>query len=172
MQRLKVCRKLMAFVLTLCMVLPLISNQYLVVRAEEEKGETTNKSYLEADVLTTGENKLKWVDGEIVTYTDSSYKTEKWTGKVVHITVPEDEMYTLKFLYDNSASSESEVNLRLNIYRLYGAWMNLYTSFDMSLSAKNTMNYCYLPSGDYWLEMVGERSVYPKKNSWSNLLHN
>ena len=163
MQRLKVCRKLMAFVLTLCMVLPLISNQYLVVRAAEEKGETTNKSYLEADVLTTGENKLKWVDGEIVTYTDSSYKTEKWTGKVVHITVPEDEMYTLKFLYDNSASSESEVNLRLNIYRLYGAWMNLYTSFDMSLSAKNTMNYCYLPSGDYWLEMVGERSVYPQK---------
>ena len=37
MQKLKVCRKLMAFVLTLCMVLPLISNQYLVVRAEESE---------------------------------------------------------------------------------------------------------------------------------------
>ena len=50
MQKWKVCKKLMAVILTLCMALPLISNQYLVVRAEET-GTGTTTSYMDVDDL-------------------------------------------------------------------------------------------------------------------------
>ena len=53
MQKWKVCKKLMAVILTLCMALPLISNQYLVVRAEET-GTGTTTSYMDVDDLQIG----------------------------------------------------------------------------------------------------------------------
>ena len=61
MQKWKVCKKLMAVILTLCMVLPLISNQYLVVRAEETGTGTTDTksiSYTEVPTLQIGEKPL------------------------------------------------------------------------------------------------------------------
>ena len=51
MQKWKVCKKLMAVILTLCMVLPLISNQYLVVRGKET-GTGTTTSYMDVDDFT------------------------------------------------------------------------------------------------------------------------
>ena len=58
-QKWKICKKLMAVILTLCMVLPLISNQYLVVRAEETETGTTT-SYKDVDDLQIGTNKVRW----------------------------------------------------------------------------------------------------------------
>ena len=54
MQKWKVCKKLMAVILTLCMALPLISNQYLVVRAEETGTGTTDTKKL-SDLIAAGE---------------------------------------------------------------------------------------------------------------------
>jgi len=53
MQKWKVCKKLMAVILTLCMALPLISNQYLVVRAEETGTGTTDTKKL-SDLIAAG----------------------------------------------------------------------------------------------------------------------
>mgnify|MGYP007016855589 CR=1 FL=1 len=66
MKKLKVCRKLVAFILTLCMVLPLISNQYFVVHAEEasENGEI---SYQDVPALDLGENSIQ-TDVQTVRY--------------------------------------------------------------------------------------------------------
>ena len=61
MQKWKVCKKLMAVILTLCMVLPLISNQYLVVRAEET-GTGTTTSYMDVDDLQIGTNKVRCME--------------------------------------------------------------------------------------------------------------
>lgn len=74
MQKWKVCKKLMAVILTLCMVLPLISNQYLVVRAEESDVGGTSLSTLinsckTIDMTQSSSEELK---GE--TYTADQYK--------------------------------------------------------------------------------------------------
>lgn len=74
MQKWKVCKKLMAVILTLCMALPLISNQYLVVRAEETGTGTTDTksiSYTEVPTLQIGENTIT-TDAQVVNYTDQS----------------------------------------------------------------------------------------------------
>lgn len=73
MQKWKVCKKLMAVILTLCMALPLISNQYLVVRAEET-GTGTTTSYMDVDDLQIGTNKVRW-EKETVSYPISNSET-------------------------------------------------------------------------------------------------
>ena len=69
MQKWKVCKKLMAVILTLCMALPLISNQYLVVRAEETGTGTTDTKKL-SDLIAAGEYvSVDLTKGEDVTLT-------------------------------------------------------------------------------------------------------
>ena len=94
MQRLKVCRKLMAFVLTLCMVLPLISNQYLVVRAEETGDTAVTKKlsdlvqehkYVTVD-MTQGKdvalNDQQWTESAYTYVTSNREASEKQTETV------------------------------------------------------------------------------------------
>ena len=72
MQRLKVCRKLMAFVLTLCMVLPLISNQYLVVRAEESETKGIFSLAGSCQTIDMTQASSKELTGQ--TYTENQYQ--------------------------------------------------------------------------------------------------
>ncbi|MDY3727180.1 MAG: hypothetical protein SO015_03380, partial [Wujia sp.] len=75
MQKLKVCRKLMAFVLTLCMVLPLISNQYLVVRAAEA-GDTAVTKKL-SDLVREG----NYVTVDMTQGKDVILTNQKWSSE-------------------------------------------------------------------------------------------
>lgn len=75
MQKWKVCKKLMAVILTLCMALPLISNQYLVVRAEETGTGTTDTKKL-SDLIAAGE----YVSVDI--RTDRQCCSRKWHGYI------------------------------------------------------------------------------------------
>ena len=72
MQRLKVCRKLMAFVLTLCMVLPLISNQYLVVWAEESETKGIFSLAGSCQTIDMTQESSKELTGQ--TYTENQYQ--------------------------------------------------------------------------------------------------
>ena len=89
MQKLKVCRKLMAFVLTLCMVLPLISNQYLVVRAEESTLDISECAE-KAKVLSSDESYIVTEDdSDFITIKDSeSIGNNTENGLLVKVTVP------------------------------------------------------------------------------------
>ena len=78
MQKWKVCKKLMAVILTLCMVLPLISNQYLVVRAEETGTGTTDTKKL-SDLIAAGDYvPVDLTKGEDVTLTDQTWTTDSY----------------------------------------------------------------------------------------------
>lgn len=78
MQKWKVCKKLMAVILTLCMVLPLISNQYLVVRAEETGTGTTDTKKL-SDLIAAGEYvSVDLTKGEDVTLTKQTWTTDSY----------------------------------------------------------------------------------------------
>ncbi len=99
MQRRKVCRKLMAFVLTLCMVLPLISNQYLVVRAEET-GDTAVTKKL-SDLVREG----KYVPVDMTQGEDVILKDQKWS----------DEEYE----YATSTIGESDAEMKVQKGTLY-----------------------------------------------------
>lgn len=101
MQKWKVCKKLIAVILTLCMVLPLISNQYLVVRAEETgTGITDTKSisYTEVPILQIGENTIT-TDAQVVNYTDQSGEEAVWNGHVYQYTVPDEGSYVIGVTY-------------------------------------------------------------------------
>ncbi len=174
MQRLKVCRKLMAFVLTLCMVLPLISNQYLVVRAEETDGTINEKSYMDVDTLAIGkDNKLNWVEGETVTYPISSTENATWNGKVVHIAgLEQGSSYTLKIIRsDSNSETESDgLYLKLKVYRLYNNAMYENTSMDLILDNVYEENYYYLSGGvDYWLNITDNENQYPTADELNQL---
>ena len=174
MQRLKVCRKLMAFVLTLCMVLPLISNQYLVVRAEETDGTTNEKSYMDVDTLAIGkDNKLNWVEGETVTYPISSTENATWNGKVVHIAgLEQGSSYTLKIIRsDSNSETESDgLYLKLKVCSLYNNAMYENTSMDLILNNVYEENYYYLSGGvDYWLNITDNEDKYPTADELNQL---
>lgn len=78
MQKWKVCKKLMAVILTLCMALPLISNQYLVVRAEETGTGTTDTKKL-SDLIAAGEYvSVDLTKGEDVTLTKQTWTTDSY----------------------------------------------------------------------------------------------
>ena len=78
MQKWKVCKKLMAVILTLCMVLPLISNQYLVVWAEETGTGTTDTKKL-SDLIAAGEYvSVDLTKGEDVTLTKQTWTTDSY----------------------------------------------------------------------------------------------
>ena len=77
-QKWKICKKLMAVILTLCMMLPLISNQYLVVRAEESETGTTDTKKL-SDLIAAGDYvSVDLTKGEDVTLTDQTWTTEPY----------------------------------------------------------------------------------------------
>ena len=124
MQKWKVCKKLMAVILTLCMALPLISNQYLVVRAEET-GTGTTTSYMDVDDLQIGTNKVRW-EKETVSYPISNSETSTWTGKVLHIDKLDDESYTLKFKYDGDTSN---LVYEVDMYSYENGCMNFAVDF-------------------------------------------
>ena len=78
MQKWKVCKKLMAVILTLCMVLPLISNQYLVVRAEETGTGTTDTKKLSDLIAASDYVPVDLTKGEDVTLTDRTWTTDSY----------------------------------------------------------------------------------------------
>ena len=78
MQKWKVCKKLMAVILTLCMVLPLISNQYLVVRAEETGTGTTDTKKLSDLIAADDYVPVDLTKGEDVTLTDQTWTTDSY----------------------------------------------------------------------------------------------
>ena len=116
MQRRKVCRKLMAFVLTLCMVLPLISNQYLVVRAEET-GDTAVTKKL-SDLVQ--EHKYVTVDmtqGEDVILTNQKWSSEEYeyaTSTVgesdAEMKVQKGTLYQVKLKAGQAVYAKQEIN--------------------------------------------------------------
>ena len=112
MQRLKVCRKLMAFVLTLCMVLPLISNQYLVVRAEETGEGDDTISYTQVQKLTPGDNIIT-KDAPVVNYLNESGEAAQWTDQVFQYTVPDTGDYGICLAYSGDSQ---EYYQRLTYY--------------------------------------------------------
>lgn len=112
MQRLKVCRKLMAFVLTLCMVLPLISNQYLVVRAEETGEGDDTISYTQVQKLTPGDNIIT-NDAPVVNYLNESGEAAQWTDQVFQYTVPDTGDYGICLAYSGDSQ---EYYQRLTYY--------------------------------------------------------
>ena len=116
MQRLKVCRKLMAFVLTLCMVLPLISNQYLVVRAEETGDTAVTKKlsdlvrehkYVTVD-MTQGKdialNDQQWTESAYTYVTSNREASEKQTETV------QGALYQLKVKKGQTIGVETEIH--------------------------------------------------------------
>ena len=126
MQKWKVCKKLMAVILTLCMVLPLISNQYLVVRAEET-GTGTTTSYMDVDS-----------------------ETSTWTGKVLHIDKLDDESYILKFKYDGDTSN---LVYEVDMYSYENGCMIPHGSI-MVIGLGSDEGYCYLQGGyEYWINI-------------------
>lgn len=78
MQKWKVCKKLMAVILTLCMALPLISNQYLVVRAEETGTGTTDTKKLSDLIAASDYVPVDLTKGEDVTLTDRTWTTDSY----------------------------------------------------------------------------------------------
>jgi hypothetical protein len=117
MQKWKVCKKLMAVILTLCMALPLISNQYLVVRAEETGTGTTDTksiSYTEVPTLQIGENTIT-TDAQVVNYTDQSGEEAVWNGHVYQYTVPDDGSYVIGVTY---MGDDENTYLTLKCYTL------------------------------------------------------
>lgn len=78
MQKWKVCKKLMAVILTLCMVLPLISNQYLVVRAEETGTGTTDTKKLSDLIAASDYVPVDLTKGEDATLTDRTWTTDSY----------------------------------------------------------------------------------------------
>ena len=148
MQKWKVCKKLMAVILTLCMALPLISNQYLVVRAEET-GTGTTTSYMDVDDLQIGTNKVRW-EKETVSYPISNSETSTWTGKVLHIDKLDDESYTLKFKYDGDTSN---LVYELYMYSYENGCMIPHGSI-MVIGLGSDEGYCYLQGGyEYWINI-------------------
>ena len=92
MQKWKVCKKLMAVILTLCMVLPLILNQYLVVRAEETGTGTTDTKKL-SDLIATGNYvSVDLTKGEDVTLTEQTWTTDSY--EYVDSSTESDTKYT------------------------------------------------------------------------------
>ena len=92
MQKWKVCKKLMAVILTLCMVLPLISNQYLVVRAEETGTGTTDTKKL-SDLIAADEYvSVDLTKGEDVTLTEQTWTTDSY--EYVDSSTESDTKYT------------------------------------------------------------------------------
>ena len=85
MQKWKVCKKLMAVILTLCMALPLISNQYLVVRAEETGTGTTDTKKLSDLIAAGGCVSVDLTKGEDVTLTEQTWTTEPYEYVDSHI---------------------------------------------------------------------------------------
>ena len=154
MQKWKVCKKLMAVILTLCMVLPLISNQYLVVRAEET-AEQKQKSYQDVDTISIGENKLTWVNEEVTYPSDSESGQSVWSGKTIHIDKLEGANYALKF----KASSESKSDFTLNVYQLYNNSLTKVTDILMTTQEVHE-GYYYLYSGEeYWINITRESNA-------------
>lgn len=148
MQKWKVCKKLMAVILTLCMALPLISNQYLVVRAEET-GTGTTTSYMDVDDLQIGTNKVRW-EKETVSYPISNSETSTWTGKVLHIDKLDDESYTLKFKYDGDTSN---LVYEVDMYSYENGCMIPHGSI-MVIGLGSDEGYCYLQGGyEYWINI-------------------
>lgn len=72
MQKFQTGKKILTFLLTICMILPLISNQYLVVRANEDAGETAIKTL--ADLAAAGDyDEVDMTSGENVTLTNLTF---------------------------------------------------------------------------------------------------
>ena len=92
MQKWKVCKKLMAVILTLCMVLPLISNQYLVVRAEETGTGTTDTKKLSDLIAASDYVPVDLTKGEDVTLTDRTWTTDSY--EYVDSSTESDTKYT------------------------------------------------------------------------------
>ena len=116
MQKLKLCRKLMAFVLTLCMVLPLISNQYLVVRAAETGDTAVTKKlsdlvqehkYVTVD-MTQGKdvalNDQQWTESAYTYVTSNREASEKQTETV------QGALYQLKVKKGQTIGVETEIH--------------------------------------------------------------
>lgn len=144
----------MAFVLTLCMVLPLISNQYLVVRAEEA-AEQEQKSYQDVDTISIGENKLTWVNEEVTYPSDSEMEQSVWSGKTVHIDKLEGANYAIKL----KTSSESKSYFTLNVYRLVDNSLKKATDILVTTATVHE-GYYYLESGyEYWINITRESNA-------------
>ena len=102
MQKWKVCKKLMAVILTLCMVLPLISNQYLVVRAEESGEGDGAISYTQVQSLKLGDNTIT-DDAPVVNYLNDSGEAAQWTDQVFQYTVPDTGDYGICMTYSGNS---------------------------------------------------------------------
>ena len=147
MQKLKVCRKLMAFVLTLCMVLPLISNQYLVVRAEEADAEETNPAISDcsgrAIEVENGESYEIQTDSQnfITAKLETNMGESVETGLLVKVTVPANG----SAVFDVENSSLSGTNPMLIYSDLEQVPQTSYeSSYSFIGSAQDEVHYVWL----------------------------
>ena len=138
-------------------------NLYIFIPEEAAVGatfkveETKTISYTDVDELQIGENDVTYEDA-YVSYPYGS-STKKWSGKVFHLTLPDDGKYVVNLKYTDD---ELEVAYLLSVYTLkqgtYMTWDGVSGQnrlLDGNNNPKYTEGNYILPSGnEFWLNLT------------------